>query len=215
MDREHGWVVIEQARRQLADLLDSVPETDWDKPSLCDGWRIRDVAAHVLLAPRHPGVGAMLAGAIRARGNLDRLSHDMTVAYAEKMGDGLVAGLRAHAASRRKPPVTTYENLLFDTLVHVQDVAIPLGRTVPMPVDAARAGADRVWAMGWPVWAKRKFAKGYRLVAEDTDWTAGRGPLEIRGPIESLLLLLTGRAAAVDRLSGDGISRLGVSPPRR
>src|SRR4051812_47623718 len=104
MDREQGWSVIEQSRLQLADLLDSVPAADWDKPSLCDGWRIRDVAAHVLLAPQHPGLRGMLAGAIRARGSFNRLNHDLGVAYAEKVGDGLVTGLRTHAASRRKPP---------------------------------------------------------------------------------------------------------------
>src|ERR1044072_9006033 len=106
MDREQAWKVIERARLDLADLLESVPRTDWDTSSLCDGWRVRDVAAHVLLAPRDPGGGGMLIGAIRVRGNFNRLNHALGVAHAEQVGDGLVAQLREHAASRKKPPIT-------------------------------------------------------------------------------------------------------------
>ena len=52
--------------------------------------------------------------------------------------------------------MTNYRNILFDILVHGQDIAIPLGLHRDMPVDAARAGASRVWTMGWPFWAHRK-----------------------------------------------------------
>jgi hypothetical protein len=52
------------------------------------------------------------------------------------------------------PVVTNYCNILFDVLVHAQDIAIPLGRDYPMPPEAARAGADRVWTMGWPFCAR-------------------------------------------------------------
>ena len=192
MDPERGWLVVEQERRYLADLLESLDEADLDRPSLCVGWRIRDVAAHVVLAPQHPGPGAMLVGAVRALGRFNKLNHDMAVRHASRPGMDLVAELRAHAASRRLPVVTSLDNIVFDVMVHVQDVVIPLGRQHSMPVDAALFGADRVWRMGWPFHAKRRLA-GTRLVATDVEWTAGDGPEEIRGPIEALLLLLTGR----------------------
>jgi len=192
VDPERSWQVVEQERRYLADLLESLDEQDLDRPSLCDGWRIRDVAAHVVLAPQHPGPGAMLVGAVRALGRFNKLNHDMAVRHASRPGVDLVGELRAHAASRRLPVVTSLDNIVFDVMVHVQDVAIPLGRQHSMPVDAAVFGADRVWRMGWPFHAKRRLA-GSRLVATDVEWTAGDGPEEIRGPIEALLLLLTGR----------------------
>jgi uncharacterized protein (TIGR03083 family) len=199
VDPERSWLVVEQERRYLADLLESVDEPDRDRPSLCEGWRIRDVAAHVALAPQHPGPGAMLVGAVRALGRFNKLNHDMAVRHASRPGADLVSELRAHAGSRRLPVVTSLDNILFDTLVHVQDVAIPLGRQHSMPVDAAVHGADRVWRMGWPFHAKRRLA-GCRLVATDVQWRVGDGPEEIRGPIEALLLLLTGRTAIGDRL---------------
>ena len=49
---------------------------------------------------------------------------------------------------------------------------------------------------------------GFRLVATDTLWTAGEGEQVVCGPIEALLLLLTGRPAALARLSGAGVDAL-------
>jgi hypothetical protein len=50
--------------------------------------------------------------------------------------------------------------------------------------------------------ASKKLA-GYRLVADDAPWAAGQGQ-EVCGPIGALLLLLTGRPAALPQLSGPG-----------
>jgi uncharacterized protein (TIGR03083 family) len=208
MDREQRWQAIEQERLSLADLLDTLTDDEWDRPSLCAGWRVRDVAAHVSLAPQPPGLLDMAVWAFRARGRFHRLNHDISVAHAEvRPAAGLAADLRTHAASRRLPPFTNSRNILFDTLVHAQDIAIPLQRTHPMPPAAAAEGAGRVWGMGWPFWARRRLA-GYRLVATDVDWRAGRGALEVSGPIEALLLLLTGRTVALDRLGGSGVEAL-------
>jgi hypothetical protein len=47
-----------------------------------------------------------------------------------------------------------------------------------------------------------------RLVATDYDWAVGEGP-EIRAAMGDLLLVLTGRGAAVlDDLDGDGVPEL-------
>ena len=204
MDRESSWYVIADQRRAVARLLAGLSPTEWEMPSLCDGWRVRDVAAHLALAPQAPGPGSMLAAALRARGGFHRMNHDLAVRHAQRPTGDLVAELRDHADSRRLPVVTNYRNILFDLLVHTQDIAQPLGRSHPMPLDAARAGAERVWTMGWPFWARRRL-HGMRLLATDVDWSAGHGAA-IRGPIAALLLLLTGRAAAAQpELSGPGV----------
>jgi len=165
------------------------------------------VVAHVALTPHSPTVGAILLAAVRARGDFDRVNRDMARAYAARPPAELVADLRESADSRRKPAITTLDNLLFDVLVHVQDVALPLGVECPTPPAAAREGVERVWRMGWPFWAKRKL-RGLRLEATDVDWTVGDGPV-VRGPAQALLLLLTGRAAAaLPALAGPGVARL-------
>jgi uncharacterized protein (TIGR03083 family) len=206
MDAEACWRAIEEQRRSLADLLEGLTDEQWDSPSLCAGWRIKDVAAHVAMAPHPPSASTLLVESVRAGGRFHKLNHDISVRYANRPGVDLVAELRAHADSRRLPKVTNYRNILFDILVHGQDVAIPLGLPREMPKDAARAGVERVWTMGWPFGVKRPLRE-FRYVATDVEWTAGEGP-EVAGPVDALLLVLTGRNAALPRLTGPGVAEL-------
>ncbi|WP_129669903.1 maleylpyruvate isomerase family mycothiol-dependent enzyme [Phytoactinopolyspora endophytica] len=204
---EESWLVIEQERRSLAELLDSLTEEEWQLPSLCVDWRIKDVAAHLALTPQPIGAWSTLVQALCARGSFNRFVHDVSVRHADRPAAEIVDELRVHAASRTLPALTNYRNILMDTLVHGQDIAIPLGRERPMPLQAATASATLIWRKGWPFWARRRLA-GLRLVASDIDWTAGSGP-ELRGPISAHLLLVTGRtAAALPYISGDGLPSL-------
>jgi uncharacterized protein (TIGR03083 family) len=207
MDREQSWRVITEQRLGLARLLDGLSDAEWEQPSLCAGWRVRDVAGHVAMAPQVPGLGSMLTDGIRARGSFHRLNHDVAVCHAARPTRDIVDELRTYADSRRLPVMTNYRNIVYDVLVHTQDIAIPLGRDYSMPSEAARGGADRVWTMGWPFWARRRL-RGVRFLATDTDWSAGAG-VELRGPIRMLLLLLTGRTAtALPHLSGPGVDTI-------
>jgi hypothetical protein len=60
--------------------------------------------------------------------------------------------------------------------------------------------------MGFPFQARRRLS-GLRLAATDVPWSVGDGPA-VEGPIAALLLLLTGRSAALGELSGDGVPLL-------
>jgi uncharacterized protein (TIGR03083 family) len=216
MNGEEKWRVISGQRRALVDLLADLDEDEWERPSLCEQWRVKDVVAHLALTPQSPGVVRILVLGFRARGKFDAVNRDLAVAHADRPPAELLAQLRELADSRRKPSITTLDNLLFDTLVHIQDVVVPLGLAASMPLDAAREGAERVWRMGWPFWARRRLC-GVRLTATDIDWTAGEGT-GIRGPIQALLLLLTGRTeAALPHLTGPGLERLAgpTRGPRR
>lgn len=209
MDTDEKWAVVAGQRRVLADVLAGLDPAAWERPSLCAEWRVRDVAAHVALTPQSPGLARIVVRGLRARGDFDGLNRDMALAHAGRPAADLVTELRELADSRSKPAITTLDNLLFDTMVHVQDVAVPLGLDVAMPTGAAREGADRVWRMGWPFWARRRL-RGLRLCATDVDWSAGAGA-EVRGPVGALLLLLTGRTeTARPQLRGPGVGRLAV-----
>jgi uncharacterized protein (TIGR03083 family) len=206
MDPDTAWAVIEEQRRSLADLLEELTEDQWETPSLCAGWRVRDVAGHVALAPQLTSLSRAAVELVRARGDFDRMVRDVSIRHARRPGADLVAELRDHAASRELVSLTDHRNILFDVLVHGQDIALPLGLDRPVPVAAAHAGLDRVWDMGRPFWARRRL-RGLRLAADDTAWSRGEGPL-VRGPAWALLLLSTGRTAALDRLSGPGAEAL-------
>lgn len=208
MDTEATWDVIEAERRGIADLLASLHPEEWELPSLCAGWRIRDVAAHLALSAHPPSMWFMLMSGLRARGSFHRLNHDAAVFHAYRPVGELVAELRQYAGSRKLPVFTNYRNTLFDVLVHGQDIAIPLGRPQEMPREAARAAVARVWTMGWPFWARRRL-HGFRLTATDIEWSAGdEDAAEVNGPVSAILLLLTGREAALSQLTGDGLDRL-------
>ena len=119
------------------------------------------------------------------------------------------AGLSDHAESRSVPWPANPANVMWDILVHAQDIAIPLGIDFPTPPDAGAAAATRIWELRWPFWfgAKRRLGS-FTLTATDADWTIGTGP-EIAGPITAILLLLTGRTeAATPMLTGDGVRSL-------
>jgi len=95
-------------------------------------------------------------------------------------------------------PTLTVRETVIDYLVHGQDMAIPLGRSLDMPVDLAVIAADQVWSRSRMFHARKKLA-GRRLVANDVSWAVGQGR-DVSGPIAALLLLLTGRPAALPRL---------------
>src|SRR5688500_6266378 len=120
MDRDEKWTVIAGQRRVLADLLAGLDEEAWQRPSLCTQWRGKDVAAHVALTPQSPGIVRILAKSLRTRGDLHAVNRDMAIAHAARSPAELVAELRTLAGSRRKPAITTLDNLMFDVLVHVQ-----------------------------------------------------------------------------------------------
>lgn len=196
MDDERIWQVVEQERRSLADLLESLAPEQWDAPTMCDGWRVREVAAHLTIAARLT-VPQMVAGMVRARGDFNRFVYEDGRRRGARPSAELVAELRSLAASRRHPRPTKPIDPMVDVLVHGQDIATAVGVERSMPRDAAEAGAQHVWESTFPFAAQRRLA-GQRLVATDGDWSVGEGPDVIEAPIDRLLLLLTGRLQPED-----------------
>src|SRR4051794_41658976 len=73
LDRDAVWASIDDERSSLADLLDDLGEEEWVHPSLCDGWRVRDVAAHLTLATA--GVRDMAGPPVRGPGDVHPMVH--------------------------------------------------------------------------------------------------------------------------------------------
>jgi uncharacterized protein (TIGR03083 family) len=200
------WSAVRAMRLAVADLLDELAPGEWERASLCAGWRVRDVASHLSLIPTIT-TGEMLRAAPRAGFNPNRINTLMARRYADRPTAAIVARIREHAGDRRTARVLDVRDSLFDVVVHSQDIALPLGRTVEAPVEATRRGLDRVWELGWPFRARQRLS-GLHLRATDTDWQRGEGPA-VEGPALGLLLLLTGRTAtAAPLLSGSGVASL-------
>lgn len=198
------WQTMVAARSELADQLATLRDDRWDTPSLCEGWRVRDVVAHLTLPERFPfRVGAFL----RSGFSVSRVIHDDAVTRGSAPVAEVLGAFRAAIGYRTNPPGRTPQHLLDDFYVHASDVRRPLGLAIPegsplsdpavlAPILSTLAG-DR--GLGCP----RRVA-GLRLVATDVDWSHGDGP-EVRGTAEALSLALTGRPIALAELTGPGV----------
>ncbi|WP_067822975.1 maleylpyruvate isomerase family mycothiol-dependent enzyme [Nocardia inohanensis] len=198
---EQIWQAVRAERVTLVEMLAGLTERQWDEPSLCGEWRVREVVAHIVLSTT-PNIASILFNLIRARGNLDRTIRDTAIRLAARTTTGeLLAELRAGIDARVTVIGTTPADRLMDLLVHGQDIALPLGIPREMPLPAARSAIDRIWSTGAPFHVRERLA-GKRLVATDIDWSAGDGPAVVTGPISALLLLSTGREQAWRQLTG-------------
>ncbi|MEU4411004.1 maleylpyruvate isomerase family mycothiol-dependent enzyme [Streptosporangium sp. NPDC023963] len=209
MDDEEIFSWTADERLGLAALLGELEDHEWAVASLCPGWTVHDVAAHMTLST-HTLFLDTLRGVIRTRGDINRVFADQARDRAARFGPAeLVAQLRETAGSRRRGLGSRPLDTLVDVLVHGQDIARPLGRVREMPAERAVAGLGRVLGTGF--YGAPRRLRGTRLVATDLDWAAGEGPDEVRGPAGDLLLLATGRAAGLAGLSGPGVERVAAA----
>ena len=208
MDDDAVWAAIDRQRLATADLLDGLTDEQWNHASLCEGWTVRDVAAHLTL--QQVGLGAAVLMGMRHPGGLNRMIRTSARSRAAVPVEQLTEQIRAMVGSRRHNIGVTSREALMDVLVHGQDIAIPLHLSFEMPTEAAAVAATTAWSCGGKGKA-RVFrnvpVQGFRLSASDIAWSVGKGP-EIEGPISAILLLLTGRLVALPRLSGEGVTVL-------
>ncbi|MGW2224283.1 maleylpyruvate isomerase family mycothiol-dependent enzyme [Streptomyces formicae] len=206
MDREQALEWTKAERLGIADFLEELDADDWGRDSLCTGWTVRDVAAHLTLSTRTTLLD-LLKGAIGARFDWERMEYDKARDRAARHTPAeLVAQIRQTAGSPRRAPLSAPLDPLTDFLVHGQDIARPLGRARPMPGPQTVAALDHVVAS--PFYGAKKRLRGVRLVATDADWSTGAGPAEARGPAGDLLLVVTGRRAGLAAVTGAGAERL-------
>lgn len=194
---------VRAERLDLADLLDTLDDREWRAQSLCAGWTVRDVVAHLTLADRE--FTATVLRVIRARGDFDRVTADMARERALRYSPAeLVAQLRETAGQPRRFPMSGPLDPLVDILVHGQDIARPLGRRREMAAGRVAPALDYVWSSSFYGRPEKRFG-GLRFVATDAGWSAGGGQREIRGPVGDVLLLATGRTAGLAGLTGPGV----------
>ena len=191
-------------RRDFADLLDSLTVDQWDTPSLCEGWSVRDVVAHMLSFEDLSLLGALNAF---ARGGFwpARINRQRLEAFAALGPDELRERMRNHLHPRGITTGFGGALGLTDALIHHQDIRRPLA--LPRTIPADRLTTALAMAYRAPVLPVRRNARGLRVEATDIAWSRGSGPV-VRGPGEAILLALAGRRPALDDLDGDGLALL-------
>lgn len=207
-DLESVFRVSTANRLLAADMFASLTPEQWRTPSLCAGWSVREVAAH-LLAPLQPhAIARMLLGLVRYRGDADRVVDAATRKVAGRATDEIVGELRERASTRFTPPVVGALGPLTDTCIHLRDAARPLGSEVNPPPESWRPALD--FLVSKPAtrgFLPRGRLDGLALIATDQDWRHGSGP-EVRGASEAIAMAITGRAVAIADLDGNGVEAL-------
>ncbi|HZU74944.1 MAG TPA: maleylpyruvate isomerase family mycothiol-dependent enzyme [Acidimicrobiales bacterium] len=202
------WPQIHSERKALAADLDGLDETAWATPSLCSGWTVRDVLAH-MTATAKMSPASFLPKLIGSGFSFGRLqAKDIAAERGSSPADTL-ARFKDRVDSTGRPPGPP-DTMRGEVLVHSEDIRRPLGIAHTYPPDLVRRVADFFKGSNLIIHSKSRIA-GVTLRASDADWSHGSGP-EAVGPLLSLVMAMTGRKAALADLNGAGVEILRSRP---
>jgi len=193
-----------QERGELLALLRELTPAQWDSPTLCTQWSVRQVATHIVsydeLSKRQTAA-TFLRGGLRT-GKVNELA---LARYRDLDPAGVVDLVTRCQRPRGLTAAMGAGIALTDGTIHHQDIRRALGLPRTIPEERLRPVLD--FSLAAPTLPSKSNRRGLKLVATDIDWSSGEGP-EVRGPSEALLMAAAGREAALADLSGDGLSTL-------
>jgi uncharacterized protein (TIGR03083 family) len=195
------WSDVHQERQALLEHLETLTPKQWDTPSLCSEWRVRDVVGHMVSETHMTVARGFIASGFRLNRYIAKDARQRGAAPVAK----LLADFRGVVLARTHLPGLSSLSMLEDIVIHQMDIRRPLMQHRDIP-------NGRMIPVAGDLWTNRffpgpKLFQGIRAIATDADWSAGDG-LDVTGPIEALVLILAGRFAAVDQVQGDGTATL-------
>ncbi|WP_406066407.1 maleylpyruvate isomerase family mycothiol-dependent enzyme [Streptomyces sp. NBC_01077] len=197
--------MVHAERAALIDELTDLDAEKWRKPSLCAGWTVHDVLAHLVDNARTTRLG-FVRGMVVARFDFDRQN---TRGVERERGTAPRETLERfrRVASRTSAPPGPLDSRLVEEIVHGEDIRRPLGLARSYPPQAVSRSLRLQARTPASFGGAKELLTRVRLTATDADLTVGTGP-EVNGPALSLLLSVMGRRAALDDLRGPGVATL-------
>jgi len=180
--------------QHLADFLASATPGQWDAPSLCEGWRVREVVAHMTMAARYDEA-AFMAELQDCGFDFTALSNKVAARDGALDTAELVANLRSDTMAQWAPPGGGYRGALNHVVIHSLDITEPLGARRLHSNDTMRVILDDLTAGGGhqhfdvPIDDKR-------FEATDIDWSYGDGADVLTGTAATIAVTLCGRQPA-------------------
>jgi uncharacterized protein (TIGR03083 family) len=196
-------VRVHTERTRLLHVLDGLDETQWDTPSLCAGWTVRDLVVHVLM-PYELSAPRFLMMMLRAKFDFDRAA-DRWATTDTRTPAEVVADLRETQHRTFSVPGAPVEAPLSHLIIHAQDVYRPLGVPSPTDPENARIALEQLTSPRARRSLPPGILDGLAFSATDTDWRYGEGA-QVSGPAAALLTTLSGRTAALPELAGAGVA---------
>jgi uncharacterized protein (TIGR03083 family) len=181
----------------LADLLDTVAAAGWDTPSLCAGWRVREVVAHMTMPVRY-SEEQFMAELRNCEGDFTRLSNAVATRDGALPPGTLVGNLRDETMHHWAPPGGGYMGALNHVVIHGLDITVPLGTSRSSTAENLRVVLEDLTSGG--THAHFGFdLSGLSLRATDMDWSFGSGT-QVSGAAADLALFLCGRELPAGRI---------------
>jgi uncharacterized protein (TIGR03083 family) len=191
-------------REEFASFLDGLTPEQWDSPTLCELWTVREVAIHTVSYDELT-TGGLVDRFLKGRLSVDRIDALGVADYADRSPQDITALMRRSADPHGLTAGFGGRIALTDGMIHQQDIRRSLG--LPRTIDPERLRTALDFALFAPTIRGAWRARGVRLVATDMDWSHGNGP-EVRGSGEALLMAMAGRRVALDDLEGPGKAKL-------
>ena len=206
--RSEVWPIVHAERARLIEDLQGLPEQAWATPSLCAGWDVHDVLAHLVDTARTTRI-EFIRRMIRARLDFD---HDNQLGVRRhRTGEPreTLEALRA-VVDWTLTPAAPLATRLVEAFVHGEDIRRPLGIRADYPLHAVVTALSHQADSSAVLGGGRERIAGLTLVATDSGLTRGRGP-QVRGRSIDLLMAVSGRPVPIDALDGPGVTTLAGS----
>jgi len=197
--------MIAAQRGELAEALTGLPASGWDEPTLCAGWRVREVVAHITMPFRYSGPRFMVELA-KSHGRFNEMADRLARRDAARMSPAeLAEAVRSNIGHPWRPPGGGFEGALAHDLIHGLDITVPLGIGRPVPAERLRRVLPASTASKSVTYFGADLA-GIEFRARDLDWTLGSGA-PLTGTAADLLLAVCGRKLPAGRLEGEPAAR--------
>lgn len=195
------WQMVLEERRALIQDLETLRPQQWQMPSLCPGWDVHDVLAHLVDTAKMTRIG-FVRSMVAAGFDFDR-ANAAGVAR-ERAEDPLhtLAELRVVASRTTSPPAPIATRLV-EAFVHGEDIRRSVGIRRDYPVPPVIEALSYQLKTTVKIGGGKERAGGFRVVATDVAFEHGTGE-EVRGSTMSILLAVSGRPVAANEFAGPG-----------
>jgi uncharacterized protein (TIGR03085 family) len=184
------------AQRERAALVETMRATGPDAPTLCDGWNVRDLAAHLVVRERRLDAAPGILIPFFA-GHTEKVQNDVVQTDWDTLVNKVASGPPLYSPFKLLDPVAN----IGEMFIHHEDVRRAQPGWEPRVLEPALANSLR---RSLPLMGRMTLGKLPGRVAlcttdGTTVLTAGRGPaVTVTGAPQELLLFSVGRLARVE-----------------
>lgn len=195
------WRIVHNERESLIRDLEALTPEQWAQPSLCPGWDIHDVVAHLVDTAKTTRVG-FVRQMIAAKFSFDGANARGIVRERAVTPEATLTEFRRVRQATKTPPAPLATRLV-EAIVHGEDIRRPLGLLHSYPSSSVETALSYQLKTGVSMGGGKERAAGFFLQDSDTGFEHGSGPA-VSGSALALLMAVSGRPVDRRDFSGEG-----------